>query len=195
MALKLNKSIKTHIADMAIRKKYKGEFLAKMKAVSDKAYSELYAKYNNDDFSDLPERALSCVKRAKDVDCTNLQMEIVSYAGTQRGYGLNVAFDTRRRIDCITMPHTIIGSDHKFYNAANLFDAEFKELTKFLNVASGARETLLNAMSHYKSADKMFKELPWTEEFYPESEKKPVCNIVPISTIVAANDLMGVTVK
>lgn len=191
MTLKLNKQIKTHIADMAIRKKYKAKFTELLKTVTDKAYSELYDKYHNEDFDVLPARASGALKSSKRVDIPELQMEIVKRFNGERGYGLNVAFDTRGRIDSLVLDKAVIGTDYKFHNALELFETEFKALTAFLKEASAARQTLLDAMAHYESCKKMFAELPWTEEFYPESEKKPACNVVPVSTIAAANELMG----
>jgi len=195
MALKLNKSIKTQIADMAIRSKYKAEFTERLKAVTDKAYSELYEKYHNDVFGVLPQSVRPSLRASKQVDIPRLQMKIETSCGKEYGYGLNVAFDTRARIDALTLDKEVIGTDYKFHNALELFEAGFKTLTNFLKTASEARQTLIDAMVHYKSAEKMFKELPWTEEFYPEQEKKPTCNIVPVSTIAAANELMGVSAK
>lgn len=192
MTLKLNKQIKTHIADMAIRKKYKAKFTELLKAVTDKAYSELYDKYHNEDFDVLPARAFGALRKTKEVDIPSLLMSSETHKfRTDRGYGLNVAFDTYRRIDSLTMAKVVIGTEYKFHNALELFEVEFKALTTFLKEASAARQTLLDAMAHYKSCKKMFAELPWTEEFYPESEKKPACNVVPVSTIAAANELMG----
>lgn len=192
MTLKLNKQIKTHIADMAIRKKYKAKFTELLKTVTDKAYSELYDKYHNEDFDVLPARASSALRKTKEVEIPSLLMssETPRY-GKEYGYGLNVAFDTRSRIDSLVLDKSVIGTDYKFHNALELFETEFKALTTFLKEASAARQTLLDAMAHYKSCKKMFAELPWTEEFYPESEKKPACNVVPVSTITAANELMG----
>lgn len=192
MALKLNKQIKTHIADMAIRKKYKSEFDRLLKSVTDKAYTELYAKYHNEDYDALPQRALSAVRKTKTVSIPTIIMEMEKPRfGAERGYGLNVAFDTCRRIRSLSMDKVVYGQDYEFRNALELFETEFKSLTSFLKEASKTRQTLLDAMAHYKSCNKMFNELPWTEAHYPESEKKPACNIVPLSTIEEANKLMS----
>ncbi|QZI93269.1 hypothetical protein SIPHO075v1_p0046 [Vibrio phage PS65A.1] len=189
--MKINKQIKTHIADMAIRKKYKAEFTELMQAMKDKAYSELYNKYHNEDFDLLPERALNLVQRCGTVDISTIQMEHKVQYGRDIGYGLHVAFDTYSSIQSITLDKQVLGCGHKIYNASELFSDEYAALTSFLKEASKARQTLLDAMAHYKSCKKMFAELPWTETYYPESEKKPVTNIVPVSTIAAANELMG----
>ncbi|AUR87790.1 hypothetical protein NVP1104O_40 [Vibrio phage 1.104.O._10N.286.49.A12] len=189
--MKINKQIKTHIADMAIRKKYKAEFTRLLKAVTDTAYDELYAKYHNEDYDVLPQRALSAVEKTKEIDVPALIMDLEKPRfGSERGYGLNVAFDTRRRIDSLSMEKAVYGTRYKFHNSFELYEKEFKALTTFLKEASQARQTLLDAMAHYKSCKKMFAELPWTETYYPEVEKKPVVNIVPVSTIAAANELM-----
>lgn len=189
--LKLNKQIKTHIADMAIRKKFKAEFDTLMQAVKDAAYKGLYEKYHNADFEVLPERAKKIISRVRTVDWPTLDMESYVYNGKERGYGLNVAFETRSKLQEITLDKPILGPTYTIYNAYELFESEYKALTTFLKEVSEARNTLLAAMVHYKNADKMFKELPWTEEFYPEQDKKPKCNVVPVSTIAAANEIMG----
>ena len=188
--MKINKQIKTHIADMAIRKKYKAEFTVLMRAMKDKAHSELYNEYHNEDFDLLPKRALNLVQRCGVVDISTLQMEHRVQYGRDTGYGLHVAFETRSSIQSITLDKEILGCGHKIYNASELFSDEYAALTAFLKEASQARQTLLDAMAHYKSCKKMFAELPWTETYYPEAEKKPVVNIVPVSTITAANELM-----
>lgn len=190
--MKLNKRIKTHIADMAIRKKYKAEFDNLMKAMSDKAYHGLYAKYNNDDFKVLPERSLKLVQNSKHVNIETIRMEKRERQGCSIGYELNVSFQTRSEIGTIELEKPILGASYTIYNADTLFADEYKAVIKLLKEASAARQTLLDAMAHYKSSKKMFSELPWSEDFYPEQEKKPACNIVPVSTIVAANELMGV---
>ncbi|WGH28537.1 hypothetical protein 13VV501A_gene0041 [Vibrio phage 13VV501A] len=189
--LKLNKQIKTHIADMAIRKKFKPEFTLLMQALKDAAYKGLYDKYYNEDFDLLPERSRALVQNSALVSIDTLKMERTEYRGRETGYGLNVAFDTYRELGDITLDKRILGVRHRIYNATDLFKEEYKALVALLKEASEARDTLLAAMAHYKNADKMFKELPWTEEFYPEQDKKPKCNVVPVSTIAAANEIMG----
>lgn len=71
----------------------------------------------------------------------------------------------------------------------------FKDLILLVKEIQSFEETIMQAMGGFKSASKMFAELPWTEDLYPQSEKKPICNIVPVSTIAKANDLMGVKVQ
>lgn len=103
-----------------------------------------------------------------------------------------MALDTRSEIECLTFDSPVYASGN--YRGIASFPEElsedFKALQKFLKEASAARQTLLDAMAHYKSSKKMFTELPWSEDFYPEQEKKPACNIVPVSTIAVANELM-----
>lgn len=194
MALKLNKTIKTHIADMAIRKKFKAEFDAKMAALSDEAYNVLYAKYHNEDFEVLPERAKVLIREARIVDMRNgFKMDYnANRVYGHAGYGLDIAFQTNHDIGEIKLTKPVYAPSH-YGRASSLeeLDPSLNKLREFLKTVSEARDTLINAMTHYKSTDKMFKELPWSEEFYPEAEKKPTCNIVPVSTIAAANDIMG----
>lgn len=190
--MKLNKKIKTHIVDMAIRDKYKAKFDALMQAMRDKAYSGLYDEYHNEDFELLPERSRKYVGKTTYVDVPTIRVGNYLRHGVERGYGLDVALQTRNTIEYIELGQPVYGTEHKFYNASDLFRDEYHDLVTFLKEASKARETLVNAMTHYRSCKKMFAELPWTEEYYPEHEKTPTVNLVPVSTIAAANGLMGV---
>lgn len=195
MTLKLNKQIKTHIADMAIRKKYKAEFEKKLAELSVIGFDIVYDLNHNEDFDVLPDRAKALVQTVQGIDLEN-DIKMGSHRPyrhlPERGYSLDVAFQTRVTIGRI-------GFDKKVYSASNYrgdarqpeaFGVHVEELHSFLKEASQARQTLLDAMAHYKSCKKMFAELPWTETYYPEAEKKPTCNVVPVSTIAAANKLM-----
>ena len=186
MKLTLNKTIKTHIADMAIRKKHKAEFERLMQCLKDKAHTELYKKYHNADFDALPDRAKNLVQSSRTVDIPAI------YMGGKGSFDLQIALQTRERIHHLELDVRILGESYHFHNALELFNSEYKSLRLFLKQASSDRDTLLEAMAHYRSAEKMFKELPWTEDFYPEEHKKPKCNIVPVSTIAAANKLMKI---
>ena len=190
--MKLNKKIKTHIVEMAIRSKYKEQFDVLMQAVKDKAFEVAYVKYHNDDFKVLSERALALVQTSYCININRIQMGSNKRCGIERGYCLSVALQTRDWISSISLDKSIYGAQSTIYNIEDCVEVELKALHTFLKETAKARETLEDAMSHYKSVKVMFKELPWTEEFYPEAEKKPVCNIVPVSTIAAANDLMGI---
>ncbi|AUR97099.1 hypothetical protein NVP1237B_40 [Vibrio phage 1.237.B._10N.261.52.C5] len=194
--MKINKQIKTHIADMAIRKKYKAEFEKKLAALSVMGFDIVYDLNHNEDFDVLPDRAKALIQTVQGIALKD-DIRMGSYKPSryyeERGYLLDTAFQTRDTIERV-------GFDKKVYSASNYrgdahqpeaFDAPLKELHAFLKEASQARQTLIDAMAHYKSCKKMFAELPWTETYYPEAEKKPVTNIVPVSTIAAANELMG----
>lgn len=194
--MKINKQIKTHIADMAIRKKYKAEFEKKLAALSVIGFDIVYDLNHNEDFDVLPERAKALVQTVQGIDLKD-DIKMGSHRPYRhmpdRGYLLDTAFQTRDTIGRI-------GFEKKVYSASNYrgdarqpeeFDAHVKDLHAFLKEASQARQTLLDAMAHYKSCKNMFAELPWAETFYPEAEKKPVTNIVPVSTIAAANELMA----
>lgn len=196
MNLRLNNKIKTHIADMAIRNKFKAEFDAKLANLCKVAEEELRKQYHNEDFDVLPERAKALVPSTKCVFLgrNHIQMNREIKYGVDRGYGLNVAFDTRLSIDFIELSKSVYARTSHSGNASLPDAAEpaLKELISFLKECSKARDTLISAMAHYRTVKKMFAELPWTEQFYPEQEKKPTCNIVPVSTIAAANDIMGI---
>lgn len=118
---------------------------------------------------------------------------IYGYNKEETGYLLATAFQVRNDFSRFDLPKEVYAS-RDYRGDTSLPDScepLLSGLTTFLKEASAARQTLLDAMAHYKSCKKMFAELPWTEEFYPESEKKPACNVVPVSTIAAANELMG----
>lgn len=190
--MRLNNKIKTHIADMAIRNKFKAEFDAKLANLCKVAEEELRKQYHNEDFDVLPERAKALVSSAQYVHLGRGGLEM--HGENEHGFGLSVAFDTYRKIHVIPVSKTVYAKTDYSGNARLPEAAEpaLKELISFLKECSKARDTLISAMAHYRTVKKMFAELPWTEQFYPEQEKKPTCNIVPVSTIVAANEIMGV---
>lgn len=194
--MKLNKQIKTHIADMAIRKKYKAKFESKLAKLTVKAREVLIEINHNEDFDLLPERAKRLIKKCNGVEIPSLIMcsRIGGFPKVERGYQLDIAFDTYSDINSLSFDKPVYASgNHRgLASFPEELSEDFKALQKFLKEASTARQTLLDAMAHYKSSKKMFAELPWSEDFYPEQEKKPACNIVPVSTIAAANELMGV---
>lgn len=196
--MKLNKQIKTHIADMAIRKKYKAEFEKRLADLTVKARKTLYDINHNADFDVLPERAKHLIQTCSGVNLPNgiaMASYKYGYDKVERGFLLNIAFDTRKDITMLTFQGETVYAPKDYKGCAQWpeeLNGELKEFTNFLKEASQARQTLIDAMVHYKSTNKMFAELPWAEQFYPEQEKKTACNIVPVSTIAAANDLMGV---
>lgn len=192
MALKLNKPIKTYIADMAIRSKYQAEYDSLMQSLKTALYEQLYAAYNNDDFKDLPERALKLVKKSKVVRLghDNIRMNRIVHYDKTLGHDLNVAFQSRNVIEQVNLDEYVLGADHKFYRD-NLADAELKALKSFLKAVAEIRDILLESMASYRTANHMMNEMPWTKEFYPESEKKPSVDIVPLATISKANMIMN----
>lgn len=192
MALKLNKTIKTHIADMAIRSKYQAEYNELMQALKTALYDHFYLKFNNDDFNGLPERAMKHVKKTSSVYLSSekIQMSKIEKRHIERGYGLDVAFQTRSLIDCIYMDDLVFGEDYRFH-IADAARVEIKSLKSFLKATAETRDILLESMSSYRTANHMMNEMPWTKEFYPESEKKPSVDIVPLATISKANMIMG----
>lgn len=192
MALKLNKTIKTHIADMAIRSKYQEEYNDLTQSLKTALYDHFYLKFNNDDFKDLPERAMKHVRKTKSVYLgqEKLQMKMITLHNSDRGYGLDVAFQTRSSIDIICMDDFVFGEDYRLH----INDAakhELNELKLFLKSVADIRDILLESMASYRTANHMMNEMPWTKEFYPESEKKPSVDIVPLATISKANMIMG----
>lgn len=192
MALKLNKTIKTHIADMAIRSKHQEEYNELMQALKTALYDHFYLKFNNDDFKDLPERALKHVKKTSSVylGSEKIQMSKIVRSHTDRGYGLDVAFQSRSLIDCIYMDDLVFGEDYRFH-ICDAAKVEIKELKSFLKSVAEIRDILIESMASYRTANHMMNEMPWTKGFYPESEKKPSVDIVPLATISKANLIMG----
>lgn len=185
--MNLNNKIKTHIADMAVRNKFKAEFDAKLANLCKVAEEELRKQYHNEDFDTLPERAKALVSKVGEIRLGQSSLDL-------SGLGLNVAFDTYREVHTLPVSKTIYAKTD-YSGRSRLPDTAepaLKEFISFLKECSKARDTLISAMAHYRTVKKMFAELPWTEQFYPEQEKKPACNIVPVSTIVAANEIMGV---
>lgn len=88
--------------------------------------------------------------------------------------------------------HHVYGKSYACY-ASDLSDkAALKKLMATVKTITQFRSDLLSAMAHFKSGEKMVAALPWTDKFYPEEDKTPTCNIVPVSVIEKANSLMGI---
>lgn len=189
MALKLNKTIKTHIADMAIRSKYQAEFQKLMDSLIDNLFDVLYLKYNNDDFLNLPDRAKALIGKTSKVSLgvERIVMHKTKVNGKVSGYGLDVALETWGCIDTLRMKAPVFGSDCRFY--INSDNEHLGAIKLLLDEASESRDILLAAMAPYKSANHMLNELHWANEFYPiEEEAKE--EFLP-STISKANMIMG----
>lgn len=189
MALKLNRTIKTHIADMAIRSKYQAEFKKLMNSLTENLFEVLYLKYNNDDFLNLPDRAKALIGKTTKVNLNTdrIYMGRIKVNGKVTGYGLDVALETSACIESLRMKEPVFGSDCRFYIDHD--NEHLGAIKLLLDEASESRDILLAAMAPYKSANHMLNELHWANEFYPDEEESKE-EFLP-STISKANMIMG----
>lgn len=94
------------------------------------------------------------------------------------------------------------GSNRTVYanDSVNLIDIEkydyvkkfHKKCRAFVKKVEEDLSTISAAVHTYNSAKKMFAELPWTQDFYPEEHKPVGGALVPIESIAKANELFGV---
>lgn len=186
MALKLNKSIKIHIAQMAVREKFQCEFDVCYENVVNALSNEVYKQCNGVDFESLPESVMSCVRSTNNI---NIQSGCRSFISDE----LCVTFGVKD-IGDFKSNKPFYGSDYRHYlRSTDGFSAEYTDLKMCVKESQKLFDALIDSMESFKSAAKMFAALPWSEKYYPESEKKPTCNIVPVTTINKANELMGVS--
>lgn len=184
MSFKLNKSIKKHIVQMAIRKKFEADyndaFAAFKKGISQHVGKETKSHL----FENLDTYVLSCVSK------TNL-VRLNSLDAIKFSDNVKIALYLRDDISQINLSEgCAYGTDYGYYcNEIPECLKEFKRFVFNIEEFAGIIEASLDC---FKSANKMFKELPWTEGLYPASAKVTACNIIPVSTIAIANELMGV---
>lgn len=173
---------------MAIRKKFETEYNAKFLALSGKLGDMARIKCKAYLFNGLDAYVLSRVKSTKR---TNLGYRFKFNSCNVRT-GLSIR---NEYLTDIYVEKPIYGEDYHF----NFKSGEDKELVKefhlYVKEIEKFAETIESAICCFKSANKMFAELPWTEGLHPESEKAPVCNLVPVSAIALANDLMNAKVQ
>lgn len=188
MKLKLNQKIKTHIVQMAIRQKFQDEYDAKFLALSEKLGDMARVENKSHLFDNLDSYVLSCVKSTTRI---NLDYRFKFLSADMR-VGLSIR---NEHLTDIYTDKLIYGDDH-YFRFKNGKDKDLvKEFHLYVKEIEKFAEAIESAICCFKSANKMFKELPWTEDLYPESEKAPNCNIIPVSAIALANDLMGVKVQ
>lgn len=187
MAYKLNQKIKNHIADMATRNKHKAAFDKVFAAFKEDAYQQLYKKYQNELFEGVDPIVLKACDKTDQIDLYNDRIDVSAISTAMQLRSGELA---RFGID-----HHVYGKSYACY-ASDLSDkAALKKLMATVKTITQFRSDLLSAMAHFKSGEKMVSALPWTDKFYPEEDKTPTCNIVPVSVIEKANSLMGINPK
>lgn len=185
MKLKLNKTIKNHICQMAIRNKFEAEFKVVFNNICSDAGELFYKESNGELFESADPIILEAVKK-----CKSFEIDQTIYLSENTGVAIGFKFGY---IKHFTATKFYYGKDCR--TVLQKDNEVFKDLILLIKEIQSFEETIMQAMNGFKSASKMFAELPWTEDLYPQSEKKPTCNIVPVSTIAKANDLMGVKVQ
>lgn len=182
--MKLNKSIKRHIVQMAIRSKFETEFKSRLENLTVELKSVVDVETKAYLFKGLDSHVISCLRKTNRINFPYRQDINLSD-------NVKVALGARYCLDRVILKDAYVyGHDHSY----TLQDSPqcLKDFRSYCKEIETFAETIEGALACFKSAPKMFKELPWSEEFYPAEEKKPACNVVPVSTIAAANDLMGI---
>lgn len=180
--MKFNYTMKTkeHIKQMAVRKKYLEIFngkLAKLKTDFTDSAKELG---NHNELSKLPEH-----------------LHVDFYSNNSIGHHCNTLFivnesialqyrlkTTRIDLDCSVFVNS--GELSKLLD--NRLILEFKKFLDEIDLFASDVETALGTYTTYKKA---VENMPWIESFHPDFDKKPVCKIVPIETIMKVNELMS----
>lgn len=180
--LKLNKKIKNHICQMAIRNKFESEFKVVVSNICSDVGEIFYKESNGELFESVDPIILEAVRK-----CKSFEINQTIYLSENAGVALGCKFGYIKHFSATKFYY---GKDYR--TVLQKDNEVFKDLILLIKEIQSFEETIMQAMNSFKSANKMFAELPWTEELYPESEKKPTCNIIPVSTIAKANDLMGV---
>lgn len=186
MALKLNKSIKLHIAQMAVREKFQAEFDNCHANFLNTLSDNLYLECKGVEFEGVSDVVMKCVRSTHNVRISSRVSIVVSDE-------LKVIFGVRD-LSNFRIEKPYYGTDYKkeIWDLSGV-EQEYKDIRLCAKEAQKLFDVLIDSMDSFKSAAKMFAALPWAEKYYPESEKKPTCNIVPVTTINKANELMGVT--
>ncbi|WP_145507610.1 hypothetical protein [Yersinia hibernica] len=184
MAYKLNQKIKTHIADMATRNKHKAAFDKAFVAFKEDAYQQLYKKYQNELFEGVSPVVLETCDKTDRIDLCSDRIDVSAISTAMQLHS--------DKLEQFGIGRYVYGKSYAFY-ANDLSDkTALKKLMTTVRLIIQFRSDLLSAMAHFKSGEKMVSALPWTDKFYPEEDKTPTCNIVPVSVIEKANSLMGI---
>lgn len=184
MAYKLNQKIKNHIADMATRQKHKAAFDKVFAAFKEDAYQQFYKKYQNGLFEGVNQIVLEACNKT---DLINLSNDSIDVEDISTAIQVNT-----KKLRIFSIDHYVYGQSYALY-ARDLSDkTALKKLMATVRTITQFKSDLLSAMAHFKSGEKMVAALPWTDKFYPEEDKTPTCNIVPVSVIEKANSLMGI---
>lgn len=185
MAYKLSKKTKVHIATMATRRKYKVLFDNRINALIASCTEQLYAKYQNDLFQGVDPVVLKACYKSDVLDLYSDDIDITNINPAMQ-FGSD-------KVKILKLQKPIYGATSRLYLHSIEDKTAYRDLLTFVKEVNGFYAALMDAMQPFKSAEKMLKALPWAEQFYPDEDKTPVCNVVPVSLIEKANELMGVT--
>lgn len=193
MQYKLNKTIKEAIIKAALRHKYQEELNDLQEEVVEVLYKAARKACKQDYIESLalPDEVKRVMKKANRVytgDSCNF-----IYMPNARKY-LNVK-DTRFRI--------YFGDDRLVYNDSS--KVEYSQINKYASVKALEKkirdfvkkveddlEKITVAVYSFSNAKKMFDEMSWTKDLYPDEFKPVGGQLVPVAVIEQANELMKV---
>lgn len=177
--MKLNKTIKTQLVNAAIEAKYKDQHERYMReltvaareyAVKNSHHESLKSKLTNDE--------LKYVERKSSLSFGN-SIETEGYQlGNRRAWICNVSFD-----DPV----------YACYDCWEVKDEDLPQLAKFrqfvLDVLADTKQ-LQGVVGSYTTAKRLFEDLPFLKQYYPESEPTGT-GLVDKATIDAINARFG----
>ena len=180
--LKLNKSIKSEIIQMAIRKKFEVKFKDNLEKLTSSLKEVAEKETSHHLFSGLDSHVLNCLRKSQ-------KIIFPSDVYIRPSDNVKTALSIRYCIDSVSIKDSYIYGSELYFIPLSM-PQELTDFIKFMKSIEEFNSTLELAIAPFKSTKKMFNELPWTEELYPSSYKAPACNIVSLSTIESANELM-----
>lgn len=197
MKLKLNKTIKTKIVENAIKDRFNDSYTLEAEKLVKKIYEMAFVHFKMEEYENTHEMAKKFIPMASEIkiNCSD---------GLNYIYESDFSICAMRAIDelypnhlCQSMPSKIWGRSDYCLNDdfidCNEKSKTLKPINKLRKEIINAADVLLSALEHYKTAEKAFKELPWVEKYYlTEYKQQSAGQLIPVSVIAAANDLMGV---
>jgi len=185
MSYKLSNKTKKHIADMATRQKYQATFNTALETFKRAILKELQIKNQSELFADLHPVVLAACNYQTTITLSSDKIDISS---------IRDAVSYRNDyIEILTLSARVYGeSRYGSIYPDDTWSPHLKELRNVIDEIAHFRSTLSEALYPFRSGEKLIKALPWAEHFYPDADKTPTVNIVPVSLIEKANELMGV---
>lgn len=185
MAIKLNKTIKNQIVEAAAE--------AKLKPIYEKAMNELTVAARKWQVGhSLHAEAMKCDPKLRN------HIGATGYVHFEKS--IHVRDDNLSMIVRSSGSNYISGVrlDNPIYAPnGTCLPEDFPDYVKFKDIVSQIEKTyyeIKQTVHSYTKAEKMFEDLPWTKEFYPE-QISTCTSLVAKETIDKLNEVMGATAQ